>query len=211
MCDEPSVNREHAPPECVFPPESHLRKNLITVPSCKKHNADKSCDDELLQCVLAFANNSSSHAYRMTDEVVLPRLERKPHLTATFMPDLRDFGNREGRFTPDLARFESSMRAAVRGLYYHDTKFKAKLLVAEMQVFWPLLRNDEGEFSPEFMALHEWAEQNLPPAASGANPAIFQYRFDPLPGGQQQMCRLRFYEGVPVYAVWNMENAAPAA
>ena len=109
----------------------------------------------------------------MTDEVVLPRLERKPHLTATFMPDLRDFGNREGRFTPDHARFESSMRAAVRGLYYHEAKFTAKLLVAEMKVFWPLLRNDEGEFSPEFMALHDWAEQNLPPVANGANPEIF--------------------------------------
>ena len=61
------------------------------------------------------------------------------------------------------------------------------------------------------MALHDWAEQNLPPVANGANPEIFQYRFDLLPGGQQQMCRLRFYEGVPVYAVWYVENTASPA
>jgi hypothetical protein len=210
MCEEPAVSREHVPPECIFPPESALRKNLITVPSCHTHNADKSRDDLLLQCLLASAYNTSPHAYRLLDEIVLPRLERKRHLTAAFMPDLKDLGEHEARFTPDLSRFESSIRAIVRGLYYHEARHPRKLLAAEMKVFWPLLRNDEGAFSPEFMALHDGAEKSLPPPAGGANPEIFQYRIDLLPGGQQQMCRMRFYEGVPVYGVWSVKDAALA-
>ena len=49
-CGEPAMSEEHVPPKCLFPEQKDTgkdyRKNLITVPSCDKHNAGKSCDDE---------------------------------------------------------------------------------------------------------------------------------------------------------------------
>ncbi|MCJ7519132.1 MAG: hypothetical protein MUO42_05610, partial [Anaerolineaceae bacterium] len=48
MCSSPAVSKEHVPPEVFFPESKDLppdypdmRKNLVTVPSCKKHNQEK--------------------------------------------------------------------------------------------------------------------------------------------------------------------------
>ena len=54
MCDALATTKEHIPPKALFPKqkdvlsEISLRKDLITVPSCEKHNNSKSRDDEYL-------------------------------------------------------------------------------------------------------------------------------------------------------------------
>ena len=53
MCSEPATSREHVPPSCFFPEKNEFRKNLITVPSCDKHNLVKSGDDEYLFAVIS--------------------------------------------------------------------------------------------------------------------------------------------------------------
>jgi hypothetical protein len=52
-CNEIATTKEHTPPKCFFPKKKDLpsgspdyRKNLITVPSCEKHNTGRSKDDE---------------------------------------------------------------------------------------------------------------------------------------------------------------------
>jgi len=48
FCNEPAVSREHIPPINLFPKGDDFRENLIKVPSCKKHNNDKSnMDNEM--------------------------------------------------------------------------------------------------------------------------------------------------------------------
>ena len=47
MCDSIATTREHVPPKCLFPEKKDIgddiyRQNLITVPSCDKHNTSKS-------------------------------------------------------------------------------------------------------------------------------------------------------------------------
>ena len=51
MCEELATSVEHIPPQCLFPEQKDLpdgidlRKQLLTVPSCDKHNSKKSQDD----------------------------------------------------------------------------------------------------------------------------------------------------------------------
>jgi hypothetical protein len=47
MCDRDASSREHVPPAAFFPEQKEspdgkdYRRNLITVPSCSKHNYEK--------------------------------------------------------------------------------------------------------------------------------------------------------------------------
>ena len=41
-CEEKPTGVEHAPPRLFFPEGGEYRKDLITVPSCDLHNAEKS-------------------------------------------------------------------------------------------------------------------------------------------------------------------------
>lgn len=45
-CDQVGDTKEHVPPKCFFPKDQ--RENLLTVPSCKKHNCRKSSSDQLM-------------------------------------------------------------------------------------------------------------------------------------------------------------------
>ena len=65
MCGNPAITKEHVPPKCLFPEKKDIgtdkyRLDLITVPSCEKHNNLKSDDDEFLMVSLAgiLGNNS---------------------------------------------------------------------------------------------------------------------------------------------------------
>jgi len=49
-CGNPAVGMEHFPPESFFPEGN--RSGLIGVPACKKHNQDKSKDDEYIRAML---------------------------------------------------------------------------------------------------------------------------------------------------------------
>ncbi|WP_027793152.1 hypothetical protein [Paraburkholderia acidipaludis] len=51
-CGEPAVGPEHFPPESFFP--VGRRSGLIEVPACKKHNQDKSRDDEYIRTMLMY-------------------------------------------------------------------------------------------------------------------------------------------------------------
>ena len=58
MCHDEACSVEHVPPRALFPEQKDIgnpdfRRNLITVPSCAKHNMGKSGDDEFLMVSLS--------------------------------------------------------------------------------------------------------------------------------------------------------------
>ncbi|MFG0677725.1 hypothetical protein [Delftia sp. WSY_7] len=61
-CGELATSREHAPPQSFFP--KNFKLNLITVPSCEKHNNSKSKNDEYV-----FHLISSSPGFRGDNEI----------------------------------------------------------------------------------------------------------------------------------------------
>jgi hypothetical protein len=205
MCDAPATSREHVPPKCIFPEDAHLRKNLIKVPSCDAHNLRKSKDDELLRSVLACAPATNDLALRVVEQTVLPAWERRPHILHTFLPNptLLKVGDDETiSFTIDIPRFESSIRGIVRGLFFADT---GKKLLAELTVVWGALLNREHTKAP-FLQLIRNGERTLPPMRRGTNPKVFRYDFHESELNTDGLCRLRFYEGHPIYVTWRMAN-----
>lgn len=84
-CEEPTAGDEHVPPQSFFVKGN--RAGLITVPSCKLHNQDKSSDDEYIRTLLlssieldekqALASNMEVHdrALRRSAERLLSRLK----------------------------------------------------------------------------------------------------------------------------------------
>ena len=202
MCDALATSREHVPPKCIFPDDAHLRKNLIKVPSCDAHNLRKSKDDELLRHVLACAPANNDLALRVVERGVMPSWERRPHILETFLPNLTPlkFGDYEtATFTIDLARFEASIRTIVRGLFFADTSNK---LLADLTVVWGALLSRDLSKAPYFEIIKR-GEQTLPPMRRGSNPKVFQYDFHESNAWTGALCRLRFYEGHPIYVVWD--------
>lgn len=203
MCDAPATSREHVPPKCIFPNDPHFRNNLITVPSCDAHNRRKSGDDELLRHVLAFAPGNNALALRVVEKGIMPSWEHRPYILETFLPNLTrlKFGDPERiAFTIDIPRFKASISAMVRGLFFADTD---KKLLAELTVVWGALLNREHTKAP-YLELIRRIEQTLPPIRRGTNPKVFLYDFPELELHTDGLCRLRFYEGHPIYVTWRM-------
>jgi hypothetical protein len=201
MCDAPAVSREHVPPKCIFPEDAQFRINLIKVPSCDVHNLQKSNEDELLRHVLVCAPGTNNLARHILERSVMPAFNRRPHIIDTFLPNLTplQIGNIETAATTiDLSRFDSSIQAIARGLFFADT---GKKLLAELAVAWGALLSDDLTEAP-FLEIVRYWEQALPPMQRGTNPKVFQYDFHEFNNQTSALCRLRFYEGHPIYVVW---------
>ena len=207
MCDAPSVGKENVPPRGMFPENSIYMKNLITVPSCKLHNGDKSEDDALVRWYLTSTHGNNELALEVMRSA-LARLNTRPALFPTYLDGVRAWRDTPGWTTMvynvHLERFEASIKAMVRALYYHESKFSKKLL-DELTVVWTAMKERKKLTEPEhYDLLRAWSD-TLGPVDRGANPRVFQYRFDH-PDDTGKMCRLRFYEGQEIYVLWPMNN-----
>ena len=203
MCDAPATSREHVPPRCLFPDDPAFRKNLIRVPSCDEHNMRKAKDDELLRNVLVCAPGNNDHCLSVLEAGVMPAFERRPHIIETFLPNLTPMQAGPfdtASFTVDLARFEASIAAIVRALFHAETGGK---LLYPLTIAWAALMTQNCARAPFLELIRRW-EGRLPPMRHGANPAIFRYDFHQFKGGSSWLCRLRFYEGHPIYATWRV-------
>lgn len=82
MCAATATSREHAPPRCLFPEFKEvavdLRKNLITVPSCDRHNSEKSKDDEFLRSVIVMMIGNNAFAEHVFMRKFLAAVRRAP-------------------------------------------------------------------------------------------------------------------------------------
>ena len=131
-CNENSVSREHIPPKCIFP--NPRPSNMITLPSCDKHNFEKSKDDEYFRWFLStVCGPTSAAALNIFKTKVIKGLRRKLALHNTIMknsiksidiysPGGIWLGNRPG-FRFDNKRIVRSLKLICKGLYfYHFNK-----------------------------------------------------------------------------------------
>jgi hypothetical protein len=123
MCDLPSVSNEHVPPKGLFPeskdlPEGvDLRKKLITVKSCVKHNTEKSGDDAYFLSLLAgcdFINEVGREHYR---QKVRRQHTRNNSILARFGDRLTSIHGRTG-IVAEINRLDSFVVHMAAALYY---------------------------------------------------------------------------------------------
>ena len=213
MCDSPVTSREHVPPKCIFPEKKDLprnfdfRKNLISVPSCDKHNSHKSKDDEYLMFVLSTGFYGNSHKDRHFQSKILRAFKRKPYVFSSFMKDLTPVylkdkdGNvsESATYKVDKIRFNSIFHQMACGIYYYHYK---KKWLGNSESFNNVLMEFSAENSPEINNnIHNVAKQTSDAfshiTSVGENEEIFKYRI--ISGEKDQHAiHMVFYQGIEV-------------
>lgn len=130
FCSKPVVSREHIPPQGLFPKGIKFREELITVPSCKKHNEDKSdLDHRMLTFLLGTSKVVSDEDFqdvigRVSRGVVrniatLTNMSKGVHFQKeTNTLYIENMNNTEAVVNYDDHRFYQE--CILRGLYLHE-------------------------------------------------------------------------------------------
>lgn len=222
-CGNAATSREHVPPKCLFPTEKDsgdgksYRADLITVPSCEKHNGEKSDDDEHLLYILttSVTNNGLGKSYFKSKTV--QKIKEKPHLASKFFEDPKqvkikdthtDTFSNGASFRIDDVRLTQSFEHIARGLYFHHfCKIWPKKITVLCEFLMSINDTDlekSREINSEYNVIRQGADSlfhNLP--KYGTNPSVFYYQLiDEQPSA---VMRLTFYEGTKVSIVFRNE------
>jgi hypothetical protein len=220
MCEREATTKQHVPPSCFFPRGKDLgngcdyRRKLTTVPSCERHNLSQSKDDEYLRLVVVsyFGNNDlarkhwSSNVFRgVVRRPWLGRLLTDDHLPA------RVGSSDTGACVVDMDRFNRSMEAIVKGLYFHgyEEKWIHRVLIVS-----PSLLSIDGPSPPQANAAIQEHEIQMVQAFDGVtrrgdNPEVFYYQIGRTNDPKRLFARLVFYEGFVVNAFSSLSDNLP--
>lgn len=132
-CNAVATSKEHVPPKSFFP--ENYRANLITVPSCNKHNNVNSKDVEYVYSYISTPIQTQETG-REHFSNVLKSFRRNPNLKNLVYKNVKEIllpsGEKTGLVTIDLKRFNSIMRAIAHAIYYHEFK---KAYVGHFTIF----------------------------------------------------------------------------
>lgn len=214
MCDSAATSKEHIPPKAIFPKAKDMGfganylNNLITVPSCDKHNTKKSGDDEYLVYYIM------CH-YQNNPKILKPLIQKMARASSRKSKAITDLlkepmlvslnGQETGSVKIDVKRANKCFEQMARGLYLHEY---GKKWIHEMGVTSPSLRFiTERNASRGNYLLDQMQKQTARNFATfdfkGENPQYFKYQIMPLfkEHGIELIIRLIFYEGMEVYVL----------
>ena len=190
---KPSINREHVPPLCFFP--KGYRNNLMTVPSCEKHNNHLSKLDEKFQFYLK-AHRSNSVANNDFLDTVVRGLKRKEK--EGFVKSFNDntgIGsvNEKPQIFSKLEPFEPDtfIEKIIRALYFYHKEEPAEGIIQWFSKYIHFEGIDSNSFVD---SLKEDLNENILTNGEFSNPEVFQYRY--FDGAGIYCLLLNFYEGV---------------
>jgi hypothetical protein len=213
-CDGIVTSREHVPPKCFFISSENggpdQRKNLITIPSCDKHNLEKSGDDQYLLSVLSVYIENNELARKAFDTVITPTIRRRPWTVATFFKNMLNLklGSIEtGAFIVDRERFDRTAASIAKGIYLHHYKKRAKGEVRILTYNLVDVSSENRNVVNEKLA--EWRKYSTATLAHekryGENQDTFYYQAITTPEGRI-LLRMVFYEGVVIDAYFIGSN-----
>jgi len=211
MCRAKATSKEHVPPKCIFPEGKDMdggdyRKHLVTVPSCEKHNSQKSKDDEFLMVSLAgiFGNNSIGymHKFGKVDRAI--RRSSKRLLDKVFIKKKHYlFEADNNKFyeviwgTPDQGRLEKCFEHISYGIHYHHfgTRFSGK-----MKILLGYLHHEDQNPKNFISFIKDRASidrDGVP--KNGENQDVFYYQFTEPDQFGFYLVKLVFYGGIEAY------------
>lgn len=208
MCEALATSREHAPPLCVFPEQDvvdrDLRRNLVTVPSCDRHNGKKCGDDEFLQAVILMMSVAASEVAKPAFlGKYLRAVKRKPHVYKAFFDDKGTLA--QGKLHAlkiDRQRFDRCIDHLVRALFFDAflDKWTIPILVASPQ-FYKRIESDKAVVDALSLNAVEVSRQFLRQSSNrGHNPEVFQYRIRSDPDERVLGFAAIFFEFFEVFA-----------
>jgi len=209
MCERESTSDEHVPPKCIFPEQKDLpnnwdlRKQLIKVPSCDKHNLEKSKDDEYLLYSLVINLMTNDIAQNQFATKIIRSIKRNPSLFKRYFKDQLPISleNNSGIKFPTVAvqvendRINSAFDKIGRALYYNYYKKKWN---SQIRVFTEYLiflgTNDSINQNKDLIKFSHKSDElfkNQP--YFGENSEVFKFQILETPKLNNVM-RLYFYE-----------------
>ncbi|MCY6958427.1 hypothetical protein [Clostridium brassicae] len=179
------------------------RDNLITVPSCDKHNSKKAHNDEYLMACLSGRVGNNSVAYIHNKTKVKRALERNTSLYKIEKDDVLKIANKSFPIqcvTVDNLRLIQSFEAIARALYYYE---KNKIFIGECtmvsDIFIDCNDKRSAYYMKQMIALIEKEQISWETKVKGSNRDVFAYQFSPMDGFKCQTLALTFYKGTKVY------------
>jgi len=214
-CGEMSTSKEHVPPKCLFPAnkdvkdilEQSFRNHLITVPSCAKHNMEKSNDDEYLMSCLSgrVGNNYVGFVHNATK--VNRARERNSKLIKVESNDVIKLGEKEFPvqwIVVDTYRLIHSFESIARALYFHT---RNKIFTGECKIISGIFIHGDDKngslFNLRSTKLIESEKLHWKTEVQGENPDIFTYQFSPIDGFGIQTLSMNFFQSTKVYAIFS--------
>lgn len=183
MCDSVATSREHVPPSCFFPEAKEigrdLRRNLITVPSCDRHNSHKSKDDEFLRSAILMTAGINKAGQHQFFGKLLPAAARVPHTYKSFFADKGTVAQGKGRALQiDRKRFNSCIDHFARAIFFDAYKRKWQLPISIISPnFFSGIDSDQMVPHKPTVKAVETSRQFLGgEPIKGENPEVFKYR-----------------------------------
>ena len=216
MCNEPRVSDEHIPPLCLFPEPKDLptgldlRKNLITVPSCAKHNLRKSGDDEYLLFVLVANIDANIVGLNQWHTKIRRAMGKRPTKRGNFKnPQPIKYRNvNTGAFSIDFERFSRQFDCISRGIYFYHFR---ESWTHEISVAVPFVVSWESEQAHQYkQAMIQTANlasrflEDEP--KRGENPKVFYYQYKIRADSPGYILRMVFYGGLEVITISGNDN-----
>jgi len=207
MCAAASTSKEHAPPQCLFPEEAEigrdLRKNLISVRSCDAHNSKKSEDDEFLRAVILLAAvESNKIAQHQFLGKFLRGAERNRDAHQKFFKDAGlTSSNTKRALKLDRDRFDKCVEHIAKAIFFHTFKSKWSLPIAVVSPNFYSEVTQDGPVAhlPSRQTIQVTQQFLATEPLLGDNPEVFMYRlrFDEVSG--MFAFAGRFYEFFEIY------------
>jgi len=185
FCGKEAVTKEHVPPKSMFP--SHMRQDLIKVPSCKKHNNEKSGNDEYFRYLVMGQSKivMSQKRFKTLLNNLLRSIKRKPALTVALLNTkkkirIMDNGNIvENTIKVDEVRLNDSLEAISKGIYYFECNqiFNGITQIYALDVAFTDNNDREILYFENQKEVNRKILNNFKDAQfKGNNPIVFKYR-----------------------------------
>lgn len=191
MCESEATSDEHAPPKCLFPErkdtsnQKDYRINLITVPSCDKHNSAKSHHDEYLLQTLSGSYTSSNVGLTQFISKVDRSFKANPSKASNLVkrsePVLLKRKNQDeweegAQIIVEGDRLDMVLDNCARALYFYETGEKFRGTTQVITAFTMYLNAKvQAGIDARLLAVKAFFEKN---ERKGKNQDIFWYTFE---------------------------------
>ncbi|HOF33916.1 MAG TPA: hypothetical protein PK624_09015 [Spirochaetota bacterium] len=201
-CGENATSSEHVPPKCIFPEFKDLnynyRKNLITVPSCNKHNMLKSQDDEYLLRILTAGHKPNNIGVDHFSTKVMRAFQHSPDRFSKFMINPKQILVKQNDqlfeslvFYVDINRYHLILKYVAKGLFFYDYSrmFSGEILI----LYNGLLHKSDNSKNELYNDIDNGIKALLKDVPyKGENKDVFKYKF--LQSDNTYILRYEFYD-----------------
>ena len=195
-CDAAKTSMDHAPPISFFPKNGNYRKDLIKVPSCDRHNSQKSGDDEYARWHLATLDGINHCGEMVLTDYLYPKAEKDWRERGGAF--IRRLQNEVTEVSPecvvgkiDPERMLRFLKTCAQAVYFFQTfkKLTVPLYVVNLGNDFRDSKKAEELRKKEIFFDSELADCEI----HGANPEVFHFSICEKPNDNIILIRMVFY------------------